>query len=144
MCPKIYHHCQCALRYSLLQCQVYQCYSKRYIYIWYYRCTSDIAPASKCPIFNCPAVNCGDNEDIALGRKYRETVQYNVNGELCQGCEQCLDCPISECPERLDPRCERYTRRTDRRGCVVCPFCEIWTNNLPPPINNRTGFLQVK
>ncbi|XP_067943342.1 uncharacterized protein [Watersipora subatra] len=106
------------------------------------RCVTDVPSLNECPSLSCPAVQCGDSEDIAGGRRYRETASYTVNGQVCVGCEVCLNCPVADCPERLDPRCERYTRRTDSRGCVICPYCELWSSELAPPIYGRTGFLQ--
>jgi len=87
-------------------------------------------------------VNCGDSEDIASGRKYRETGFYNVSGVMCEGCDKCIDCPPIKC-EPLHPECLRYTRRTDRRGCVLCPYCEVWRNNQRPSPTGSSGFIQV-
>lgn len=80
-----------------------------------------------------------------MGRRYREAVNYNVSGQTCRGCDVCLNCPEQRCP-RIDPSCVRYTRTTDRRGCVLCPFCAVWSTAGAPSVvgNGRFGFLQVR
>ncbi|KAF6040209.1 hypothetical protein EB796_001490 [Bugula neritina] len=105
------------------------------------RCANDLGKKPACPTILCDFVNCGDSEDIASGRKYRETGFYNVSGVMCEGCDKCIDCPPIKC-EPLHPECLRYTRRTDRRGCVLCPYCEVWRNNQRPSPTGSSGFIQ--